>query len=143
MTRVGVLRGLAWAMGYACVAIGLFHVLLGNAAIPGAGSAGPTVDSFGRFMGAIFAGYGLAWLWAVRQSPVPAAAVRVLTAVFLLGGAARLLSLAVEGRPQWFQLLLAAVELGLSPLLWWLADSEEKTAVTACGPSAGKATDSA
>lgn len=128
MAKVRVLRGLAWAMGYACVAIGLFHVLLGNAAIPGAASAGPTVDSFGRFMGAIFAGYGLAWLWAVRQSPVPASAVRVLTAVFLLGGVARLLSLAVAGRPQWFQLVLAAIELALSPLLLWLADGEERAA---------------
>lgn len=131
MAKVRVLRGLAWAMGYACVAIGLFHVLLGNAAIPGAASAGPTVDSFGRFMGAIFAGYGLAWLWAVRQSPVPASAVRVLTAVFLLGGVARLLSLVVEGRPQWFQLVLAAIELGLSPVLLWAADGEERAAEVA------------
>ncbi|NUP37743.1 MAG: DUF4345 domain-containing protein, partial [Streptomyces sp.] len=31
------LRVLAQLMGWACVAIGLFHVALGNAAIPGAG----------------------------------------------------------------------------------------------------------
>ncbi|CAM5345152.1 hypothetical protein STANM309S_02167 [Streptomyces tanashiensis] len=124
MTRAKTLRGLALAMGYACVAIGLLHVLLGNAAIPGAGSAGPTVDSLGRFLGATFAGYGLAWLWAARQSPVPARAVRALTAVFLLGALGRLLSLAVEGRPHWFQLALAALELALSPLLFWLADAD-------------------
>ncbi|MEU7390557.1 DUF4345 domain-containing protein [Streptomyces tanashiensis] len=123
MTRAKTLRGLALAMGYACVAIGLLHVLLGNAAIPGAGSAGPTVDSLGRFLGATFAGYGLAWLWAARQSPVAARAVRALTAVFLLGALGRLLSLAVEGRPHWFQLALAALELALSPLLFWLADA--------------------
>ncbi len=46
-------------MGYACVAIGHFHVLLGNAAIPGAGSADPTVDSLVRFFGALFACYGV------------------------------------------------------------------------------------
>ncbi|MFH8621670.1 DUF4345 domain-containing protein [Streptomyces vietnamensis] len=124
MTRAKALRGLALAMGYACVAIGLLHVLLGNASIPGAASAGPTIDSLGRFFGAIFAGYGLAWLWAVRQSPIPAAAVRGLTAVFLLGALGRLLSLAVEGRPHWFQLALAALELVLSPLLFWLADAD-------------------
>ncbi|ROQ26777.1 uncharacterized protein DUF4345 [Streptomyces sp. PanSC19] len=128
MTRAKALRGLARTMGYACVAIGLFHVLLGNAAIPGATSAGPTVDSLGRFLGAIFAGYGLAWLWVARRSPVPAAAVRGLTAVFLLGALGRLLSLAVEGRPHWFQLALAALELALSPLLFRLADADERAA---------------
>ncbi|MFD8205100.1 DUF4345 domain-containing protein [Streptomyces sp. NPDC059695] len=126
MTRAKALRGLALAMGYACVAIGLLHVLLGNAAIPGAESAGPTVDSLGRFLGATFAGYGLAWLWAARQSPVPAGVVRALTAVFLLGALGRLLSLAVEGRPHGFQLALAALELVLSPLLFLLADADTR-----------------
>ncbi|MFJ7958131.1 DUF4345 domain-containing protein [Streptomyces sp. NPDC096319] len=124
MTRAKALRGLALAMGYACVAIGLLHVLLGNAAIPGAESAGPTIDSLGRFLGAAFAGYGLAWLWAARQAPVPAGVVRWLTAVFLLGALGRLLSLAVEGRPHGFQLALGALELVLSPLLFRLADAD-------------------
>ncbi|ALO06210.1 hypothetical protein AQF52_0613 [Streptomyces venezuelae] len=126
MTRAKTLRGLVLTMGYACVAIGIAHVLLGNASIPGAESAGPTIDSLGRFFGAIFAGYGLAWLWAARQRPIPATAVRLLTAVFLLGAVGRLLSLAVEGRPHAFQMALAALELALSPLLFWLADAEEK-----------------
>ncbi|WP_426362292.1 DUF4345 domain-containing protein [Streptomyces sp. E-08] len=126
MTRAKALRGLVLAMGYACVAIGLLHVLLGNAAIPGAESAGPTVDSLGRFFGATFAGYGLAWLWAARRSPIPAGAVRALTAVFLLGALGRLLSLAVEGRPHGFQLALGALELALSPLLFWLADADAR-----------------
>ncbi|UQA96915.1 DUF4345 domain-containing protein [Streptomyces halobius] len=126
MARVTVLRWLGLAMGYACVAIGLFHVLAGNSSVPGAGSAGPTVDSLGRFFGAIFAGYGLGWLWTARQSPIPATAVRWLTGVFLLGALGRLLSLAVHGWPHWFQVVLAVVELTLSPLLFWLADAEEK-----------------
>lgn len=120
------LRLLAQLMGWACVAIGLFHVALGNAAIPGAGSAGATVDSWGRFMGAAFAGYGLAWLWAVRQRPIPARVVRWLAGVFLLGGAGRLLSLAVHGWPQWFQIALAVIELGLPPVFFWLAEAEER-----------------
>ncbi|WP_333774992.1 DUF4345 domain-containing protein [Streptomyces sp. IBSBF 3136] len=120
------LRVLTQLMGWSCVAIGLFHVALGNAAIPGAGSAGATIDSWGRFMGASFVGYGLAWLWAARQRPVPARAVRWLAGVFLLGGVGRLLSLAVHGRPQWFQIALAVIELGLPPVLFWLADAEER-----------------
>ncbi|MET9430675.1 DUF4345 domain-containing protein [Streptomyces sp. NPDC003036] len=127
MAKAKVLRGLVLAMGYACVAIGLLHVLLGNAAIPGADSAGATVDSLGRFLGAAFAGYGLGWLWAARQSPIPASAVRWLAGVFGLGALGRLLSLAVHGWPHWFQVALAVVELVLTPVLFWLADAEEKT----------------
>ncbi|MFD5814164.1 DUF4345 domain-containing protein [Streptomyces sp. NPDC127038] len=121
------LRTLTQLMGWSSVAIGLYHVILGNAAIPGAASAGTTVDSWGRFMGASFVGYGLAWLWAVQQRPIPARAVRWLAGVFLLGGIGRLLSLAVHGWPHWFQIVLAAIELGLPPILFWLADAEERT----------------
>ncbi|MCX5009749.1 DUF4345 domain-containing protein [Streptomyces sp. NBC_00555] len=120
------LKWLVLAMGAACVAIGLAHVALGNAAIPGAGSAGATVDSLGRFLGATFAGYGLAWIWAARQSPIPASAVRWLAAVFLLGAAGRLLSLAVHGWPNGFQVALTLVELVMPPLYFWLADADEK-----------------
>ncbi|WP_328622654.1 DUF4345 domain-containing protein [Streptomyces sp. NBC_00354] len=120
------LRVLTQLMGWSCVAIGLLHVALGNAAIPGAGFAGATVDSWGRFMGAAFVGYGLAWLWAARQRPIPAAAVRWLAGVFLLGGVGRVLSLAVHGWPQWFQIALTAIELGMPPVFFWLADSEER-----------------
>ncbi|MEV4440774.1 DUF4345 domain-containing protein [Streptomyces sp. NPDC049577] len=120
------LRVLAWTMGIACVAIGLLHMAAGNAAIPGAGDAGATIDSFGRFMGAVFAGYGLAWLWAVRQTPVPAVTVRLLAGVFLLGGLSRVLSIAMEGRPDGFQVVLMVIELGLPPVYFWLADAEER-----------------
>lgn len=126
MSRDKALRGLVQAMGYACLAIGLFHVLLGNAAIPGGGSAGPTIDSLGRFFGAVFAGYGLGWLWAARQSPIPATAVRWLAGVFLLGAVGRVLSLTVHGWPHWFQVALAVVELVLAPVLLLLADAEER-----------------
>ncbi|GHC56301.1 DUF4345 domain-containing protein [Streptomyces flavofungini] len=119
------LRILTQLMGWSCAAIGLFHMALGNAAIPGAGSAGATVDSWGRFMGAVFVGYGLAWLWAARQRPIPAQAVRWLAGLFLLGGVGRLLSLAAHGWPQWFQIALTVIELGLPPVFFWLADAEE------------------
>ncbi|MEW2289308.1 DUF4345 domain-containing protein [Streptomyces sp. NPDC047841] len=131
------LRTLTQVTGWACVMIGVFHVLLGNAAIPGASSAGATVDSWGRFMGAGFAGYGLAWLWAARQHPVPAGPVRWLAGVFLLGGAGRLLSLAVHGRPQWFQLALAVIELGLPPVFFWLAGAEERVVAYAAEAKTG------
>ncbi|MFJ6717359.1 MULTISPECIES: DUF4345 domain-containing protein [unclassified Streptomyces] len=129
--KAKALRLLARAMGIACVAIGLLHVVGGNAAIPGAQDAGATVDSLGRFLGAAFAGYGLTWLWVARQTPVPATAVRVLIGVFLLGGLARVLSIAVAGWPHGFQVALMVVELTLSPVYFWLADADEEAARSA------------
>ncbi|MFH9366786.1 DUF4345 domain-containing protein [Streptomyces anulatus] len=120
------LRMFAWLMGVACVAIGLFHVIGGNAAIPGEPDAGATLDSLGRFFGAIFVGYGLVWLWAARQNPVPARVVRWLAAVFLLGGIGRILSLAVHGWPHPFQVALALLELAFPPIWFWLADADER-----------------
>ncbi|MFI0975907.1 DUF4345 domain-containing protein [Streptomyces sp. NPDC021093] len=120
------LKVLARIMGFACVAIGLFHIVIGNASVPGGESAGPTIDSLGRFFAAIFAGYGLAWLWVARQNPVPAAAVRALAGIFLLGAAGRLLSLAAVGWPHPFQIVLLVIELALPPVYFWLATADEK-----------------
>ncbi|MBD0690802.1 DUF4345 domain-containing protein [Streptomyces sp. CBMA123] len=122
------LRVLAWTMGVACVAIGFEHLLGGAVGFPGIADPGPTVDSFGRFMGAVFAGYGAAWIWAARQAPVPARVVRWLAAVFLLGGLGRVLGLAVDGRPHWFQLVLMGIELGLPVVFFRLADADERAA---------------
>ena len=118
MTRA--LRVLMYVMGVACVAIGVMHFALGIHSVPGEGSAGATVDSRERFYGAVFAGYGLAWIWAVRQAPIPVPIVRWLSGVFLLGGVGRLISMAVSGPPQWFQTVLTVLELVLPPVFFWL-----------------------
>lgn len=120
------LRWLAWAMGVACTLIGAYHVLLGVSSVPGAELAGATVDSRERFYNAIFLGYGLAWIWAARQQPIPATAIRWLAGVFALSAVGRLLSLAVHGQPHWFQLPLIALEVVLPPIFFWLASADEK-----------------
>jgi len=33
----------------------------------------------------------------------------------------------VNGWPQWFQIALAVIELGMPPVFYWLADAEERT----------------
>ncbi|HEX3592995.1 MAG TPA: DUF4345 domain-containing protein [Pseudonocardiaceae bacterium] len=124
--KARLLHLLAPAMGYACAAIGIVHWALGIRSVPGEAAAGATVDSRERFYGAIFLGYGLAWLWTVRQSPVSPALVRWLAGIFLLGGIGRVVSLAEHGRPQWFQLVLTGVEVGLPPVLLWAADADER-----------------
>lgn len=54
--------------------------------------------------------------------------MRWLAGVFLLGGMGRLLSLAVDGWPHWFQIVLTAIELGLPPVFFWLAAADERAA---------------
>ncbi|MGV9719227.1 DUF4345 domain-containing protein [Nocardia beijingensis] len=120
------LKWLSMVMGLACVAIGILHIALGVDSVPDMGSAGVTADSQSRFFGAIFVGYGLAWIRAARQSPIPAAAVRMLAGIFLLGAVARFVSVAVHGWPHWFQIVLTAVELVLPPVYFWLAAADEK-----------------
>jgi hypothetical protein len=120
------LRWLALITGIACALIGVVHFALGIDSVPGEGSAGPTVDSRERFYAAVFLGYGLAWIWAARRSPIPANAVRWLAGVFLLGGLGRVLSMVVHGQPHWFQVVLTAVELALPALLLWLSGADER-----------------
>ncbi|MDQ8703857.1 DUF4345 domain-containing protein [Streptomyces sp. LHD-70] len=137
MTKARWLKWLCLAMAYNCMAIGIYHVVLGVASVPGAESAGATVDSRERFYNAIFFGFGLTWLWVARRSPIPANLVRALTAVFLLGGIGRVLSVAVHGMPHWFQIPLTALELGLPLVYFWLASADERAAASRTGASYG------
>lgn len=129
-----LLRWLTIAAGIACVAIGLYHLVLGIGSVPGEGSgdspAGVTVDSRERFYNAIFVGYGLAWLWAARQSPIPAAAIRWLAGLLFLGGIGRVISVAWYGWPHGFQVALAVVELTVPLMYFWLAPADEKATRT-------------
>lgn len=116
-----LLRWLALLTGVACAAIGVYHFSLGVWSVPGGRSAGATVDSRERFYNAIFFGYGVAWVWAARQRPLPLTLIRGLAALMFLGGIGRLISLAVWGRPHWFQQPLTVIEIVLPLLLFWLS----------------------
>jgi hypothetical protein len=120
------LRWLAWAMGVACLTIGLYHLVGGLDSVPGEAGAGATVDSRERFYNAIFLGFGLAWIWAARRQPLPLTAIRWLSGIFLLGGLGRLLSMAVHGQPHWFQIPLIVLEIVLPPVFFWLASGRAK-----------------
>ena len=125
------LKWLLVLMGASCIAIGAAHFLLGIASVPGEATAGATVDSRERFYGAVFAGYGVAWIWAARQSPISSTVVRWLAGIFLLGGVGRLLSLAAHGSPNWFQIVLTGLELVLPIPFFVLATADEATTGTA------------
>ncbi|WP_280211380.1 DUF4345 domain-containing protein [Nocardia cyriacigeorgica] len=124
MTRA--LTWLTWTMGVACVAIGCYHLGLGKDSVPAMEWNGVTADSQSRFFGAIFVGYGLAWIWAVRQSPINLWAVRWLAGIFALGAVGRLISLAVHGWPHWFQIVLTVIEIVLPPVFFALAAAIER-----------------
>jgi hypothetical protein len=107
------LRNLAGLTGLSCVAIGIYHLALGTASVPGATDANATVDSRERFYNAYFAGYGVAWLRAARRSPIRAGEVRALAGLMLISAVGRVLSLVHNGRPHWFQEVLTAVEFAV------------------------------
>ncbi|WP_107658274.1 DUF4345 domain-containing protein [Nocardia suismassiliense] len=130
------LKWLSMVMGVACVAIGFLHIALGNDAVPDMGDLGATADSQSRFFGAIFVGYGAAWIWAARESPIPSTVTRWLAGIFLLGAVGRAVSVAVYGWPHWFQIVLTVIEVVLPPVFWWLATADEKrTPATLSAPT--------
>lgn len=124
------LKLLSLVMGVSCALIGAYHFALGVASVPGAGSAA-TNDSRERFYGALFLGFGLAWIWLARQSPMPATLVRFLAGIFFLGGVGRVVSLIAKGQPHWFQNVLMVIELALPAIFFWLATADEKAATSA------------
>jgi hypothetical protein len=73
--------------------------------------ADPTVDSYVRFMGAVFAGYGLAWLDAAASPEPDLDRMRLLAGLMALGGVGRLATRVTLGRPHRFQDLLTVIEL--------------------------------
>ncbi len=107
------LRNLVAVTGLSCIAIGIYHAVLGTASVPGATDANATVDSRERFYSVYFAGYGVAWLRALRNRPIRIADLHLLNGVMVVSGIARLLSLVRVGRPHWFQEVLTVVEFVL------------------------------
>lgn len=75
----------------------------------------PTVDSHVRFMGAVFAGYGLGWIDAATDEP-DVGRMRALAGLMAAGGIARLATRATLGRPHRFHDALLGIELA-APIL--------------------------
>lgn len=107
---MAALRTLGGLVGRACIAIGGLQLLGGARAEPGM-PTDATVDSHVRFMGPVFAGYGVAWLDAARADEPDLTRMRLLAGLMALGGIGRLLTRASLGRPHTFHDLLLAVEL--------------------------------
>jgi len=74
-------------------------------------SGDATVDSHIRFMGPVFAGYGLGWLDAASAREPDLNRMRILAGLMALGGVGRLATRAILGRPHRFHDVLLTVEL--------------------------------
>ena len=75
---IRTLKVLGWVVGIALIALGVGRMLFSMATIPGGGAVNPTVDTETRAGGALLIAMGLAYVWAMRQSPIPSALLRFL-----------------------------------------------------------------
>lgn len=104
------LTTMARVTGWACIAIGGVQLVGGARGEPGM-TADATVDSHVRFMGPVFAGYGVGWLDAAAADEPDLNRMRLLAGLMALGGLGRLATRATLGRPHRFHDVLLAVEL--------------------------------
>ena len=120
--RAVLLRALCVILGLSIAIIGLWHVGQGASVILGAGDFSASVDSEDRFFGAIFFGYGLGWLLCATDPARWRLSLYGQSAIFLLGGLARMISLVQVGRPHdlYLYLWLMAIELVVPFVLFGL-----------------------
>jgi hypothetical protein len=123
MADMSALRTLGRVTGWTCIAIGGAQLVGGLRGEPGM-TGDATTDSHVRFMGPVFAGYGLGWLDAAAADEPDLDRMRVLAGLMALGGVGRLATRATMGRPHRFHDLLLGIELAAPVVLETLARRE-------------------
>jgi peptidoglycan/LPS O-acetylase OafA/YrhL len=108
-------------IGVAVVGIALVHLILGGAAVIGGSPLNPTAEGEHRFFAALFLCYGLAFLWCVPEIETKRRPLILLAATFLVGGVARLASVAISGPPNAFYSAMLVIELAMPFVLFFLA----------------------
>ncbi|HEX2266871.1 MAG TPA: DUF4345 domain-containing protein, partial [Actinomycetota bacterium] len=83
---------------------------------PGSVPVNATMDSEDRLYATLFAAYGVALLWCVKDVERKSLTVYFLATTFFVGGLARLVSMAAVGLPNAFFMTMTALEL-LIPFL--------------------------
>jgi hypothetical protein len=120
---MSALRTLGRVTGWTCIGIGAMELVGGVRSEPGM-TGDATTDSHVRFMGPVFAGYGLGWLDAAGTPEPDVDRMRILAGLMALGGAGRLATRATVGRPHRFHDLLLAIELSAPVVVEALARRE-------------------
>ena len=101
--------------GLTAIFIASLHLVFGPTAIPGSISVNATMDSEDRFYATLFAAYGVALLWCIKDIERKSMVVYFLVLTFFAGGLARLASMAAVGLPNPFFITMTVLEL-LIPL---------------------------
>lgn len=123
---MATLRTLGRVTGWTCIAIGGIQLVGGVRGEPGM-SDDATVDSHVRFMGPVFAGYGLGWLDAASAPEPDLGRMRMLAGLMAVGGVGRLATRATRGRPHRFHDVLLAVELAAPVVVEALGRHERRS----------------
>jgi hypothetical protein len=126
---IKTLKVLGWVVGIGLIVIGVGRVVFPAATIPGSGILNATLDSESRAGGALLVGFGWAYLWAVRQSPIPVVCVRFLASVMGLLAVTRLISIVAAGMPEKTFVAAAAVEFTASALTYWYSTMGDQVSV--------------
>jgi hypothetical protein len=97
--------------GITAIFIASLHIVLGPSAIPGSIPVNATMDSEDRFYATLFAAYGVALLWCIKDVELKSRVVYFLALTFFVGGLARLVSVAAVGLPNTFFIVMTVLEL--------------------------------
>jgi RsiW-degrading membrane proteinase PrsW (M82 family) len=109
------------AIGVTVIGIATAHLILGGAAVIGGSPLNATAEGEHRFFAALFLCYGVAFLWCVPNVESKRTPLNLLAGAFLLGGLARLASIAISGAPNAFYTAMLVVELAMPFALFGLA----------------------
>ncbi len=97
--------------GVIAILIASLHIFFGPSAIPGSVPVNPTMDSEDRFYATLFAAFGVALIWCIKDIEKKAREVYFLTATFFIGGLARVVSISQVGLPNLFFIAMTILEL--------------------------------
>jgi len=105
------------ALGAVPVATGLLAIFGGAESAPGGGPVPASVDSEYRFVNVFWVAAGLILWWTLRRPLERALVTRVVLAIVVAGGVARVISVLVVGWPHPVYIGAMVVELVVVPLL--------------------------
>jgi hypothetical protein len=103
--------------GLVAMVTGLVHIAGGVSTFPGSPAAENAADNEARFLAAFWVAFGAVAIWVVPRVERETLVVRALGGALILGGLARVVSIADVGEPDSFQYVLMAIELILGPLV--------------------------
>ena len=112
--------------GAIAIAIASLHIVFGPAAIPGSIPVNATMDSEDRFYATLFAAYGVALLWCVKDVEQKSRVVYFLLATLFVAGLARVVSIAAVGLPDPFFVAMLALELAIPVVVGFMQQRVSK-----------------